>query len=202
MFDTRLKEARILKGYNMKQFAELLDMPYRTYVKYERNEREPNSEVLIKIADALNVTVDYLLGVKSKQEPLNYKDQYILELGLKKLGVSIGFYEEDAMMWLEFPDGTLEISDTDLNDLMQSSLDYLKFKLAELREKRAKDFRKKGTDTASNNESDDSDSSDSSNNEYEIVPIAARGGDGKPLTLKKKKDKSLLDMPDYGGKRK
>lgn len=199
MFDTRLKEARISKGYNMKQFAELLDMPYRTYVKYERNEREPNSEVLVKIADALNVTVDYLLGVKSKHEPLNYKDQYILELGLKKLGVSIGFYEEDAVLWLEFPDGTLEISDTDLNDLMQSSLDYLKFKLAELRQKRAEYFRKKKTFT--NRAEDDSDNSDSSDNddEYETIQIAARKALTTDHELKRKKGKSILDMPDYKG---
>lgn len=143
MFDNRLRDTRISKGYNMKEFAELLNMPYRTYVKYERNEREPNSEVLIKIANALNVTADYLLGRESKEETEKDDDFYLLELELRKLGVSIGIYEEDAMLWLEFPDGTLEITEKDLADIQQSTLNFLKFRLMELREKHPEDFRKK-----------------------------------------------------------
>lgn len=188
MFDTRLKEARLGTGYNMKQFAELLDMPYRTYVKYERNEREPNSETLIKIADKLGVTVDYLLGRNSEQESISYSDQQLLEFGLKKLGISIGFYEEDAIMWLDFPDGTLEISEDDLKDLMQSSLDYLKFKLTELRQKRAKDFKKKEIPA----DSTDDDSGG------ESIRIAARKArPGAPLELKKNSNVKLEDLPDY-----
>ena len=41
----------------------------------------------------------------------------------------------------------------------------------------------------------------SDNNEYESVPIAARDGDGKPIELKKKKGKSIHDLPDYRGGR-
>lgn len=37
-------------------------MPYTTYVNYEKGLREPNSEVLIKIAKYYHVTVDYLVG--------------------------------------------------------------------------------------------------------------------------------------------
>lgn len=47
---------------NMKQTAKLLDIPYTTYVSYEKGDREPNGEMLIKIADFFNTTVDFLLG--------------------------------------------------------------------------------------------------------------------------------------------
>lgn len=46
----------------MKEAAEVLDMPYTTYVNYEKGTREPNSEVLIKIANFYDVSIDYLIG--------------------------------------------------------------------------------------------------------------------------------------------
>lgn len=38
--------------------------------------------------------------------------------------------------------------------------------------------------------------------EFEEIPIAARNGSAKPIRLKKRKDKSILDLPDYRGGRK
>lgn len=37
--------------------------------------------------------------------------------------------------------------------------------------------------------------------EFEEVPIAARNGSAKMISLKKRKGKSILDLPDYGGGR-
>lgn len=62
MFDDRLKQLRINKGLNMKQASALLNMAYTTYVSYEKDEREPNSEVLILLADFYECSVDYLVG--------------------------------------------------------------------------------------------------------------------------------------------
>ncbi len=58
----RLKSLREEKGLNMKELSKLLDIPYTTYVGYEKEQREPGSDVLIKIADFYNTTVDYILG--------------------------------------------------------------------------------------------------------------------------------------------
>lgn len=58
----KLKELRIEKNKNMRQTAITLDIPYITYVSYEKGEREPNSEALIKFADYYNCSVDYLIG--------------------------------------------------------------------------------------------------------------------------------------------
>ena len=62
MFDNRLKQLREERGLNMKQTAQKLEIPYTTYVGYEKNEREPNSEVLLLLADFFNCSIDYLLG--------------------------------------------------------------------------------------------------------------------------------------------
>ena len=46
----------------MKSAAAAIGIPYTTYVGYEKGDREPNSEMLIKIASFFEVTVDYLIG--------------------------------------------------------------------------------------------------------------------------------------------
>lgn len=63
MFGNRLTELREEKGLNKKEIAKELKLPYTTYLNYENDEREPNSDTLIKIAKYFNVSIDYLLGV-------------------------------------------------------------------------------------------------------------------------------------------
>ena len=57
-----LKVLRLEKGLNMKQAARALNLPYTTYVSYEKGEREPNIEMLIRLADFYNTTTDYILN--------------------------------------------------------------------------------------------------------------------------------------------
>lgn len=57
----RLSQLRIAKGLNMKEAARLLNMPYTTYVNYEKGTREPNSETLIALAKFFDTSIDYLL---------------------------------------------------------------------------------------------------------------------------------------------
>ena len=51
MLGEKLRELRTELNLNMKQASEKLGISYTTYVGYEKNEREPNSEALIKLAD-------------------------------------------------------------------------------------------------------------------------------------------------------
>ena len=75
MFNDRLKKLRISNGLNMKQVATGLNMKYTTYVGYEKNEREPNSEILIQLADFFNCSIDYLMGRTERQ---NSQDENVL----------------------------------------------------------------------------------------------------------------------------
>lgn len=61
MFESRIQELRIERGINMKQAAQALHIPYTTYVGYEKGEREPDSTMLIRLADFYNSSIDYLL---------------------------------------------------------------------------------------------------------------------------------------------
>ena len=58
----RISELRTALGISMKEAAARLDMPYTTYVNYEKGTREPNSETLIKLSRFFGTSIDYLLG--------------------------------------------------------------------------------------------------------------------------------------------
>ena len=62
MIGDRIKSLRKSKGYNMRQMASALNLPYTTYVNYEKGAREPNSEQLILISKYFGVSIDYLMG--------------------------------------------------------------------------------------------------------------------------------------------
>lgn len=68
----RLKELREEKNMNMRQMSIALNVPYTTYVSWEKGEREPNSEMLILLACYFQCSVDYLIG-SSDERNLPYK---------------------------------------------------------------------------------------------------------------------------------
>ena len=58
----RLKELRKEKGLSQIQVAIFCDITEKTYQNYELMTREPKLEILIRIADFYNVSIDYLVG--------------------------------------------------------------------------------------------------------------------------------------------
>lgn len=90
MFQNRLSELRKSKGYNMKQTAAKLGIPYTTYVSYERGDREPDSEKLIQLSDFFDCSIDYLLcrSTEQTQPNTNCLRKRRKELGLTMLEVA------------------------------------------------------------------------------------------------------------------
>lgn len=64
-----LKEIRKAKGISQDKAAEDLGISLRAYQNYEYGAREPNLEMLNKLADYFEVTVDYLLGREKAPDP-------------------------------------------------------------------------------------------------------------------------------------
>lgn len=62
MFGTRLNQTRKSKGFTAQQMADFLSMNLRAYRNYESDNRFPSPETLVKIADKLDVSIDFLLG--------------------------------------------------------------------------------------------------------------------------------------------
>ena len=67
---TRIRDLRKEAGMSQDQLAELASLNRVTIAKYESGKVEPGAQALSRIADALDVTVDQLLGRSDiKQEP-------------------------------------------------------------------------------------------------------------------------------------
>ena len=102
----KLQELRERKGVSMTEIARLLGMKYTTYVGYEKGQREPNSDVLVKIADFYGTTVDYLLGVNNERTSGKSTGVMIPVLGYVRAGVPIEAVEEI----LDYEEISLEMS--------------------------------------------------------------------------------------------
>lgn len=62
MFGKRLNYMRKQKGYTALQMADILSVSLRTYRHYESEDSAPSFSILVKIADTLDVSIDYLMG--------------------------------------------------------------------------------------------------------------------------------------------
>ena len=86
----RLRQLRIESHRNMRETARLLGIPYTTYINYEKGLREPNSEMLVALANFYNVSVDYLIcrsdSTSAPKNEENIFDRYdnISPIKLKK----------------------------------------------------------------------------------------------------------------------
>ncbi len=61
MFGQRLNFVRKSKGITAQKMADELQIALRSYRMYESENRFPSLEMLVKIADILDVSTDYLL---------------------------------------------------------------------------------------------------------------------------------------------
>lgn len=65
-----LKAIRGTKGVTQKEAADALGISPNTYKNYEQGMREPNNEMLCKLADYFQVSTDYLLGRAPQLDPM------------------------------------------------------------------------------------------------------------------------------------
>ena len=61
-FSERLKDLRKQAGLTQVEVAEKLGISQPAYASWERGAKKPTQENLVKIAQILNVSVDYLVG--------------------------------------------------------------------------------------------------------------------------------------------
>ena len=64
----RLKQCRKEKGFTQREVAIYCDITEKTYQNYELMTREPKVEILLKIVDVFEVSLDYLLGRTEKKQ--------------------------------------------------------------------------------------------------------------------------------------
>lgn len=82
-FSNNLKYIRKTKNLTQKDLANMLGLAESTIGMYERNERQPSLDVLKDICIKLNVSSDYLIGIKNDGYITTNYDDKIKELALK-----------------------------------------------------------------------------------------------------------------------
>ena len=93
----RLRELREAKGLYQKDVAAAIGVDRTTYVKYERGTSEPSYNILSKLAEYFNVSVDYLLGRQATMDsptPSVPGSKWIPVLGAVAAGVPIEAIED------------------------------------------------------------------------------------------------------------
>ena len=96
-FQENLIKLRKGHKYTARSFAKKLGIPYTTYLAYEKTDREPKYDLLIKIANIFNVSLDDLLGRTPKNEIERLekylsdalKEQYEEDINLSLVDISL-----------------------------------------------------------------------------------------------------------------
>lgn len=87
-FQDNLRKYRERQGITAKELATQLGLKYTTYANYENQGKEPKYDTLCKIAAALHVTTDDLLGYKL--DDVDYWISY-----LRNAGFYLEYIKED-----------------------------------------------------------------------------------------------------------
>lgn len=129
-FQENLKYYREKSGYKTaKDFADVLNIPYTSYVAYENKGREPKYEMLCKIADLLEVSTDDLLGRTTNilgnnedEKLLNLLDDILL-LDKKKCITIDSYTKEHIYFYIgtNFKYGKIEINKKRIIDCINKS---------------------------------------------------------------------------------
>lgn len=72
-FPDRLKELRSSKNLTMEQLGKEINSTKGTISNYENGNKKPSLDMLIKLADYFNVSIDYLVG-RTNDPILHHKD--------------------------------------------------------------------------------------------------------------------------------
>lgn len=144
---TIIKEMRMKKKLSQRELAKKVGLTQQAIALLESGKRKMEFDLFVGLLNAMNANADEIsdamnLVLKGAQKTSPFWTSY-LDDKLKQVDCSIGFYEEDAYLWINFPDGTLEVSEDDLKELNDSTDSFLLFKLEELKKKYPKRFRPK-----------------------------------------------------------
>jgi transcriptional regulator with XRE-family HTH domain len=148
----KIQKLRKEKGLTQAELAKKSGLSEISIRKYENNDRKPKLETIRKIAIALDVYMNELIENWSNfsqaeiiRDMADEDNQYFwtayLEDKLRQVGCKLVHDEDNYQTWIEFPDGAQEVTDSQLKELDNSTIDFINFKLDELRKKYPNDFR-------------------------------------------------------------
>ena len=125
----RLKELRKRNHLTLEELGHNVGMLNSTLSQYENGKRNPNSEILEKLANFFNVSVPYVLGAYSKKEILEVlKNSYISESKKTSLSYSMKIskisYNVDLICIAK---GLLPYDESSFNLLSEKEINNIEF---------------------------------------------------------------------------
>lgn len=97
MKGNRIKKLREEKQMKQDELAKILSISPSAIGMYERDEREPNDEITLKLAEYFNVSTDYLLGKSDIRNPEELKNVKFANAG----GLDVEGLDEDDLLELQ-----------------------------------------------------------------------------------------------------
>ena len=97
MKGNRIKTLREEKKLKQEDLAKIIDVSPSAIGMYERDEREPNDDLTLKLANYFNVSTDYLLGKSDIRNPEEIKNIKHANNG----GLNTDGLDEDDMLELQ-----------------------------------------------------------------------------------------------------
>lgn len=97
MIGDTLKRLRTKKGLTSEELCSKIGIKGGSYRNYERNDRKPDYDTLVKLADFYNVSTDYLLGRPTAQPPTDALERLFTEKSFSALE------EELLRKYMELP---------------------------------------------------------------------------------------------------
>ena len=85
VFGDRLMAIMVEKGLTQKELAQNANVTESAMSYYVKGQRTPSGDVLLRIAKALDVSTDYLLGNESKSSNIDSEKLQYLQRNLGKL---------------------------------------------------------------------------------------------------------------------
>ena len=79
-FGQRLRTARESAGFTQEKLAERLDISRTAVARWEYNDTEPKLRNLVGIAEILNVSTDFLLGIRTNSGISGLSDEAVVAL--------------------------------------------------------------------------------------------------------------------------
>lgn len=70
VFRERIRILRKKRGFTQEKMAQLLNMGQSSYAKWENGRTEPTLKSIIELSKILDISTDYLLGVRDSREIL------------------------------------------------------------------------------------------------------------------------------------
>ena len=132
-FNENLVKFRKAAGYSQKDFAKLLNIPVTTLSNYENAGREPKYDLLIQIANLLNVTVDDLLSDTAEGKYNIFLREKVFEsVKVKLVGDNIVIsvspeFKKESILAMQIAAGFLNIAASIVADKENYDNSYHKF---------------------------------------------------------------------------